>query len=73
MADNPSFPRRHKRSIAVQRARQEIDSHISDTANEYKLTYGEIFSILSEIMLSHTKYMIRQERHGDSSTPGDLE
>lgn len=57
--------------MTVQQAKQVIDSQISDVADEHHLTYGEIFSILSEIMASHAKYLIREERHGDASIPGD--
>lgn len=59
--------------MVVQQAKQVIDSHISDVAEEHALSYGEIFSIMSEIMMSHSKYLIRKERHGDESTPGDRE
>jgi hypothetical protein len=61
----------NQRMFKVQDAKQRIQSQISDMENENDLTFGEIVSILSEILLSYSKYAIREERHGDDSKPGD--
>jgi len=38
-----------------------------------ELTVGEIAGIILREVLSHIKYLVRIERHGDSSRPGGLE
>jgi hypothetical protein len=61
----------HERTFAVKNAKIQIESQVSKIASEADLTYGELFSILSQIMLSTSTYLIRLERHDDASEPGD--
>lgn len=45
---------------------------ISESPDWTKLTYGEKLSVIAEDMATNAKYLIRIERHGDSSKPGGL-
>jgi hypothetical protein len=64
--------RLHPRLSIVREAELEIETAISEIAKKHKLTYGEIFSILSTQIQREAKYMIRAERHpGDPDKKGD--
>lgn len=45
---------------------------IRESPDWIKLTYGEKLSVIAEDMATNAKYLIRIERHGDSSKPGGL-
>ena len=62
----------HERVFPVQQAAAEIQMEFWRSVEKHELTYGEVVSIVSEILASAAKYMIREERHGDASKPGGL-
>lgn len=45
---------------------------IRESPDWTKLTYGEKLSVIANDMATNAKYLIRTERHGDSSKPGGL-
>lgn len=44
---------------------------VDNVVEKHSLTLGEISNILSELILSNTRYLIRIERHGNSEKRGD--
>ncbi len=64
--------RLHPRYQIVQEARHEVGKALTDAIDKHGLTYGEIFSVLSDVMGEWAKYAIRSERHpDDASKKGD--
>jgi len=64
----------HRRTRLVEEAQGEFTMFLLDWIKKYKLTYGELFSILSYSMKDNAKYMIRAERHsGDPDKKGEEE
>jgi len=63
----------HPREAIVRQARSELCDQIGHVDSKFGLTHSEMISILSEAILSYTKYAIRIERHGDASVPGGIE
>lgn len=61
--DHPSFKKKYFKILKI------IDSF----TEEFKLTYGEWVSILSDKIAFEAKYQIRLERHGNYDTPGGEE
>lgn len=57
--------RLHPRFQPVAEATRAIGVAVAEAVEKYELTYGEIFSILSQAMAAWAKYAIRQERHPD--------
>jgi hypothetical protein len=56
----------------VQKAEHEVGDTLRNAIDKHKLTFGEIFSILSSLMSNWAKYNIRAERHPDDpDTKGD--
>lgn len=68
------LPRIHPRERIVTEARLELMNAINDIRKKYELTTGEhmqvVNSELSSVFGSIAKYSIREERHGNSETPG---
>lgn len=64
----------HPRTKLVTGAQSEINRHVLDTVLKYDLTYGELFSILSQTMAQQAKYCIRAERSlPEPGKGGDVE
>jgi hypothetical protein len=67
----------HKRERVVNQARIDLSQAILDWAGEHKLTDGEYVSVLNGVLSdqigSWAKYKIREERHGNTDTPGGLD
>jgi hypothetical protein len=61
----------HERTFIVKIAKGEIEMAILKIANAHDLTFGEVMSILGNVIQSSATYEIRQERHGDRSKSGD--
>lgn len=55
----------HPRVLICQFAHNELDGAVSDVIAKHHLTYGELFSILSQIQATWSRYAIRDERHPD--------
>lgn len=68
----PNLPRIHERTLIVQGAEAEIGSAVLKLAEAHGLTGAELLTVLNRIAATTLKYMIRHERHGDGSLPGDL-
>lgn len=60
----------HPRVIVVRQASIEIAQAVTNAMQKHELTYAEAFSILGEQISGLAKFAIRQERHGDTDTPG---
>ena len=41
-------------------------------AVKFELTFAETVGVLARLIENQVRYMIREERHGDQKTPGDL-
>ena len=54
----------HPRHKKVSTARNEISTAICNTINTHELTYGELFSIISNELQSWSGYLIKDERKG---------
>lgn len=52
----------HSRDMTVAKAHNELAEAVTLTIEKHKLTYGELFQILSLIMGSWAKWSIRDER-----------
>ena len=63
----------HPRTMVVQKAEAQIQLAVSKISEEFNLTHGEMVRILSGLLAFEAKYMIRNERHGESETPGDTD
>ena len=42
-------------------------------AVKFELTFAETVGVQSRLIETQVRYMIREERHGDQKTPGDLQ
>jgi len=66
----------HPRERITGRASTLLRKAIRDL-QQFDLTDAEYTSVLMDVLaneiLGHTKYLIREERHGDTETPGGLE
>jgi len=66
----------HPRERITGRASTLLKKAIRDL-QQFNLTDAEYTSVLMDVLaseiLGHTKYLIREERHGDTETPGGLE
>jgi hypothetical protein len=71
------MPRLHKREKLIRDAESELRRAVMEVDEKYNLTQFEYIQllhvILGEAILTVCKYGIRQERHGDTETPGGLE
>jgi len=71
------LPKMHSREVIVRTAQRDLDSAFLDIWKKHDLTEGEMIKIVSNFSNSHiagaAKYMIREERHGNSETPGGFE
>ncbi len=55
----------HPRHQPMQQAKLAIMATVTDAVRDHALTFGELWSILSEIGASWSKGMIRQERNSE--------
>lgn len=69
------MPKIHHREMLVRDA--ELKIHIVLSEATKGLTSAEVVRVVtsatSTFLLSFTKYLIREERHGDTDKPGGLE
>jgi len=69
------MPKLHPRYWIVKKAEVELSKAVMDIAQKHELTTAEqlkvVAAALGDAVGSIAKYAIRQERHGDSDTPGD--
>lgn len=67
----------HPREQVVTDAENEVRTALVEAIKKYELTTGEELRILANLFGSEVgtiaKYIIRQERHGNTDTPGGLE
>ncbi len=65
----------HERAIIVREAERALRNAVGETTRG--LTDSEIASVLVRVMADEVagimKYRIRQERHGNTDTPGDVQ
>ncbi len=79
MSDNHlgQLPRIHPRETNCNKARSDITSAILKAVETYELTEAEQLRVVnaacSEWIGGIAKYAIRQERHGNTETPGGWE
>lgn len=68
--------RMHPRERLVDEAEKVIAAAVLKVLEDFDLTDAEYISVLTNALntaiLRRTKYMIRQERHGDPNKPGGL-
>ncbi len=66
----------HERELVVKEVQLKLSKYLCDTMLESDLTYGEQLRVLAEVygnwIAGIAKYMIREERHGDTNRPGGL-
>ena len=62
----------HPRTLEVQRAEAKMGLALIKIAVKFELTFAETVGVLSRLIETQVRYMIREERHGDQKTPGDL-
>lgn len=66
----------HPREAIVEGARRRIELAVAEVFQQAKLTTAEQIRVITAVMAGElqgiAKYAIRQERHGDSDTPGGL-
>lgn len=55
----------HPRYFIVSKAENEISMFLLDLIQKHDLTYGETVKILTHLLQTQAKYMIRDERHPD--------
>ena len=65
--------RLHPRTLEVQRAEAKMGLALIKIAVKFELTFAETVGVLSRLIETQVRYMIREERHGDQKTPGDLQ
>lgn len=63
----------HPRTLEVQRAEAKMGLALIKIAVKFELTFAETVGVLSRLIETQVRYMIREERHGDQKTPGDLQ
>lgn len=70
------YPRIHPREFVVREAENKLRGQLLDAVKEFELTEGEQLRVISEVysnwIASMAKYIIRDERHGNTDTPGGL-
>lgn len=59
--------------IILDKHHQFLDETLTNVIDEYRLTFGESASILSNQISNNMKYLIRYERHGNFDTPGGFQ
>ena len=65
-------PKLHPRYVVTAEAGAEINKAVANAIIKYQLTYGEITALLASEIASYAKYQVREERHGNAETPGQL-
>lgn len=67
----------HRREIRCRAAESDLRNAIGELSDKHDLTGAEMLrivnAVLSDYIASIAKYDIRQERHGNTDTPGGLE
>jgi hypothetical protein len=56
---------RHQRAAVYDFAHNELDKFVIDLCDKYKLTYGELFGILGQVMCSWARWQVKDEREED--------
>lgn len=74
---NPDdYPRRHPRELIVEKAVRDLKEQLCNVIREAELTEGEQLRVCTEVYSNWVggmaKYIIRDERHGNTSKPGGL-
>jgi hypothetical protein len=68
------MPRMHPREMPTNKAESDLSEAIHKVIEEYELTDGEALRVvnaaLSKWLGNYAKITIREERHGNSETPG---
>lgn len=71
------MPKLHPRELVVKSAEQDLRKALQEVDEKYNLTQFEYIQLLQNVLggaiLTVCKYGIRQERHGDTETPGGLQ
>jgi hypothetical protein len=71
------MPHLHPRELECNKARHDITKAILDAVEKYGLTTAEQLRIVNAVSFEWiggiAKYAIREERHGNTETPGGLE
>lgn len=60
------------RLVDVDKATSQVLCKITESSEWKCLTFGERLSVVAELLSTDAKYLIREERHGNTSTPGGL-
>ncbi len=63
------LPKIHPRTYEVVRIGSKAKSAFAKAAEG--LTFGEVISVLADLMQEYAKYVKSEERHGDASKPAD--
>lgn len=67
----------HPRTLVCQDAQRKLNLAWDSIATQLDLTPTERYAVLWRVAADDIsgmfKYMIREERHGDAETPGDVE
>lgn len=70
------MPSIHPREKLVNKAEREIENTISNILEKHDLTVAEELRVLAAVLGNRigmtAKFMIREERHGDTDKPGGL-
>lgn len=61
----------HPRESIVRDASLELESFVIQWLKKHELTYGEIFTLLGEMICRTAKYAVRAERHPDNPNNQD--
>ncbi len=72
MSGHDNFPRMHPREMIVRQAGNEHGTLFLDLMRKHDLTLTEAVSILHGEIGQQLKYLMRLDRHGDTSTPSGL-
>jgi len=74
---NDGFPKEHPRAKIVRLAKAEIGLALARAVGQHDLTRVEVIRIITgachDYVADVTKYMLREERHGDEDKPADRE
>lgn len=55
----------HPRESIVKEASIDLDTFLIQWNKKHELTYGELFTLLGELVLRMAKYAVRAERRSD--------
>lgn len=75
--ENMNLPKIHSREREVEKAEMDLRSRLLEWMKEHDLTTYEHLRVVNQVLSGEIagtlKYAIREERHGNTDTPGGLE